>query len=317
MRGIYGIINKVNRKIYVGKAEDIIQRFKRHIRELNQNIHKNKHLQAAYNKYGNKNFEFVILDVLDKNDDLNEREIYRITQYQAYDTRYGYNRTKGGDGGNSYYELMSDEEKKMHNEKQSKRMSGENNPLYGKHMYTNGEHIIYISNDQIEEFEKNGWYKGVPEYVRENERKANMGEQNGFYGKKHSNETRKYLSEMRTGNKNWNYNKHIYHKGNEQKYISEDEIALYMINGWKPGLADYVKENISKKNKGKTQINSHQNAIKYMYQNQIFYGWRQLREYLRAIGYPTISETTILKLTKGKIVKGYDDLINQINIVTE
>jgi len=60
--GIYKIINVVNNKFYVGSAVDLRKRKTRHFCELRNNRHNNRHLQAAWNKYGEKAFTFVIVE---------------------------------------------------------------------------------------------------------------------------------------------------------------------------------------------------------------------------------------------------------------
>lgn len=59
--GIYKITNKVNNKIYIGSAVNFKRRRSEHFSDLKHNNHSNQHLQNAYNKYGEKNFEFSIL----------------------------------------------------------------------------------------------------------------------------------------------------------------------------------------------------------------------------------------------------------------
>ena len=57
--GIYMIRNKVNGKMYIGQAIEMEGvRWKTHRRELKGDYHENKHLQNAWNKYGQDNFEF-------------------------------------------------------------------------------------------------------------------------------------------------------------------------------------------------------------------------------------------------------------------
>jgi group I intron endonuclease len=59
--GIYRIVNKQNGKFYVGSSCDIRDRFYNHKSQLNRNIHDNPHLQNAWNKYGESNFDFVVI----------------------------------------------------------------------------------------------------------------------------------------------------------------------------------------------------------------------------------------------------------------
>jgi group I intron endonuclease len=59
--GIYRISNSVNNKQYIGSSLDIEDRFKRHKRLLKNGIHFNRHLQYAYNKYGEEVFKFEVI----------------------------------------------------------------------------------------------------------------------------------------------------------------------------------------------------------------------------------------------------------------
>jgi group I intron endonuclease len=60
--GIYKIINVLNNKFYVGSAVDFKRRKRRHWWMLRRGDHANKHLQAAWNKYGEKAFTFVVVE---------------------------------------------------------------------------------------------------------------------------------------------------------------------------------------------------------------------------------------------------------------
>lgn len=93
--GIYMIRNVVNGKVYVGKSFDIEKRWANHRYELNKGIHVNNHLQSAWNKYGEGNFEFSIIEECSE-DELNNREIYWIKTLDTYHN--GYNQTEGGEG---------------------------------------------------------------------------------------------------------------------------------------------------------------------------------------------------------------------------
>lgn len=72
--GIYKIINTYNNKFYVGSAINFTARKRRHWWGLRNNRHANKHLQAAWNKYGESSFVFVIVQELQLEDDLLEAE---------------------------------------------------------------------------------------------------------------------------------------------------------------------------------------------------------------------------------------------------
>jgi group I intron endonuclease len=69
-RGIYKIINITNNKFYVGSAVDLKRRKTRHFSELRNRKHNNKHLQAAWDKYGEKSFIFVVVEELEADADV-------------------------------------------------------------------------------------------------------------------------------------------------------------------------------------------------------------------------------------------------------
>ena len=71
--GIYCIINLKNGNRYIGSSKNIRQRLWSHRAELRHNKHENSHLQAAWNKYGEQNFDYYVIEVCDK-DKLLERE---------------------------------------------------------------------------------------------------------------------------------------------------------------------------------------------------------------------------------------------------
>ena len=61
---IYNIINKVNGAVYVGSSarKDPNKRWWRHTKDLRNNVHHNRYLQRAWNKYGAISFEFKIVE---------------------------------------------------------------------------------------------------------------------------------------------------------------------------------------------------------------------------------------------------------------
>jgi group I intron endonuclease len=98
--GIYCIVNLINNKKYVGKAKSITSRKSYHFSLLKNNKHINKHLQNAWNKYGEDNFFFYVLENCDL-EKLNEREKYWVSEFKTNNLDFGYNITEGGDGAGS------------------------------------------------------------------------------------------------------------------------------------------------------------------------------------------------------------------------
>ena len=93
--GIYKITNKVNGKCYIGQSQDIATRFREHKYLLRQNKYGNRKIQNAWNKYGEENFIFEIIEECTI-EELDEKEMKYIKGYNShYD---GYNNTDGGGG---------------------------------------------------------------------------------------------------------------------------------------------------------------------------------------------------------------------------
>lgn len=125
MQAVYKIQNLVNNKVYIGSSVDVEGRFKAHKKSLIDNTHPNHYLQNAWNKYGELNFEFSVIEEVSSN--LREREQYYIEQYDATNHSFGYNilpNTNIGLGVSA-----SDEVKKLI----SQQCSGSKNGHYGKH----------------------------------------------------------------------------------------------------------------------------------------------------------------------------------------
>lgn len=96
--GIYVIRNKVNGSIYVGQTKQrFVKRFFLHQWKLRNGTHDNKHLQRAFNKYGEDAFEFEVEEIIIGNSTFfNSEEMRIIKKYRLQGTCY--NQTDGGDG---------------------------------------------------------------------------------------------------------------------------------------------------------------------------------------------------------------------------
>lgn len=86
--GIYAIRHLESGKVYVGSASNISKRWSRHRKELHAGTHKNKHLQAAWNKYGEEAFVFEVLELTIE---LDAREQFWIDKTGCLNADKGYN----------------------------------------------------------------------------------------------------------------------------------------------------------------------------------------------------------------------------------
>lgn len=97
-QGIYKIVNHKNNKIYIGYASiSLGDRRDSHFACLRNGYHFNKDLQDDFNKYGEENFSFEVVEVIDSDDIevFKEKEKYYIKQYNTI--KDGYNMSAGGD----------------------------------------------------------------------------------------------------------------------------------------------------------------------------------------------------------------------------
>jgi group I intron endonuclease len=118
--GVYTITNIINGKYYVGSSNNIKRRWRHHKDTLRRGIHPNKYLQRAFDKYGEDNFLFEIVELTEEYI-LKEQEILDRNFEATYNIA-----------------IMADAPMtgKKHAEKVkkllSKKLSGKNHPHYGK-----------------------------------------------------------------------------------------------------------------------------------------------------------------------------------------
>jgi hypothetical protein len=99
--GIYQIKNRINGKIFIGNAKNIKGILNSNKFQLKIGRHFNQELQQDYNKYGETNFDYEILDYLkpkedqnyDYTEDLNILEDMWLDKLQPYNEK-GYNSKK-------------------------------------------------------------------------------------------------------------------------------------------------------------------------------------------------------------------------------
>lgn len=84
--GIYIIKNKINSRLYIGSTSDSFRkRWNLHKHHLENDKHRNSHLQYSWNKYGSDNFEFTIIEKCLNKLKVLEREQYYIDSYDFED----------------------------------------------------------------------------------------------------------------------------------------------------------------------------------------------------------------------------------------
>lgn len=93
MYHIYKIENKLNQNLYIGITTNPQVRKNRHFNYLRLNKHPNLHLQSAFNKYGEENFFFEILESFESDEECAyKKEAEYIEKFDAYLNGYNGNR---------------------------------------------------------------------------------------------------------------------------------------------------------------------------------------------------------------------------------
>lgn len=110
--GIYKILNKITGKFYIGSAVSIEARWRRHKHDLRNNKHQNIHLQRAWIKYWEIDFEFIIIKICDKENLIKHEQLY-LDWLKPYNRDIGYNLTPTAGNSNGV----------KHSEETRKRMS--------------------------------------------------------------------------------------------------------------------------------------------------------------------------------------------------
>jgi group I intron endonuclease len=197
--GIYCIENIIDGKKYIGRGKNIIARWRHHRSDLKLNKHGNGYLQNVYNKYGEENLKYWIVQECSK-EYLLLMEIYWIAYYNSYrDDGGGYNLTRGGESmSNASLEtrqkisesqkgkIVSEETRQRISKSLVGRFRGENSPNFGK----------TYSRESVE--------KGI-----KSKKGKYLGKNNKNYGRKASEETRRKQSESHTGEKSHIFGKHL------------------------------------------------------------------------------------------------------------
>lgn len=266
---IYITTNLINGKQYIGRKSS--EKF------LGTNyLGSGVHLKNAINKYGEENFKVEILEEVDSKDNLIEREMYWINEYNAVNSNKFYNHSPGG-----LNEGFVPGEKNLINDPivKSKMIKSKKGHYPEKHRKA------------MQEFYKNNpdapkeWSRKRVENLLNNKEKYNQWITNlskAQTGRTHSEESKEKIRKANTGSK-------LVNNGKIQHWIKPDELEEYLNNGYclggLPRNRDYTKENnpmYGKKGKnnpnyGKVAINNgniRKKVLKEEVQGYLNNGWK-------------------------------------------
>jgi len=185
---IYKATNRINGLSYIGQTiQPLKYRIKKHFNG------KETYFSNALHKYGDENFDWEIIEECNSKEQLNEREQYYISKLNTLRPN-GYNLTLGGDGGTLGYKHTEETKEKLRKPKSEE------------------------TKKKLSESHKG---KKLSEETKEKISKMWSGDGNPMYGKTHSKETKRKISEKakinNKGEKNPMYGK----KGDKSPHFNK------------------------------------------------------------------------------------------------
>lgn len=223
---VYKITNLVNGKLYIGKTNNINNRWNSHCSEANL-CRKRYPLYLAMKKYGVENFKIEMLETLENEEKCFQRETYWIeffkTNIVKYGHDFGYNLSDGGEGPSGHKDTPEQKKRK------SIRQTGNNNNFYGKtHSKESRKRISdarkgkSISDDAKKKISEK--LRGKP---KSEETKKRMSD--AFTGRRYTQKQRENMGKSKRGKPNYKKrgSKHHNAKTTENEVI---EIRLYWNN---------------------------------------------------------------------------------------
>jgi group I intron endonuclease len=182
---IYVAINKINDKKYVGqvsKSRGYLKRFKEHIAEA-ISMRKITYFHNALKYYGESSFEvFLIEDNIDSSV-IDERERFWISYFNSNKKELGYNMTIGGQGVHGY--VFTDRDRA----KMSKNIQ-----KFWDDAKTDVSFMTQRST-RLSQSLKNRQFSENHKKKLSMSASQRTGEKNSFFGKVHSEQTKKLISE--------------------------------------------------------------------------------------------------------------------------
>jgi group I intron endonuclease len=310
MIGIYKIENKVTGSCYYGSSKNIEKRWRVHMSQLNRNVHINYLMQKDWILYGKDNFEFKVVE------ECIQEDLLEIEQkYLDLDSYYNIGKTSsGGDNltKNPNRDSIIDKIKhsvieRMNNLSTEEKKKYFSKPLSENPNWKGGVSYIHCVCGKRIGYGHKHCSKCTPK----------SGENNPFFGKKHSEETKEKL--RKNGKNRTPANAiHIIIEGIEYKSFKEasNSIGLHVTTiRWRclssnPKYKDYYckgnkKETLSLEDQYKRH--SAHSIGKKTSNNKAFYieevEYRTLKEASDALGIPA---TTI----KSRLISGNEKFNN-------
>lgn len=199
---VYKLVFQGEDRFYIGQTKDLTKRYESHWRLLSRKIHHNLHLQNWFNKHKPSFMGMVVLCQFECKTDCDREEVRLINE--TYHNNFNISKKSGGGDLTSYHpnndeirKKISESSKKLwenheYREMMIEKLKGSSNPNY-KDGRTMIKRNYYRCNVDIKSYYSLD--KDEKEILCVSCRsKSRVGNLNNFYGKTHSDETKKVIS---------------------------------------------------------------------------------------------------------------------------
>lgn len=198
---IYEILNAVTGNRYIGRTRQLRKRMIVHRSLLNRGLHRNVNLQLEWTKYGEERFR--VSELASSEEEQDSIRIEEAFIAEAIANGNAYNISRSGKGGDVVH-LHPNKEEVLKNYSESKRKTE----------------------------------SSLSDEARERRRQMRIGESNPFYGKHHSDDSRKRMSESRKRKGIARFSLSEEHRRNLSRSIKE----AYRIKRERAGFTESVKK---------------------------------------------------------------------------
>lgn len=213
LSGIYHIANKTDGKYYIGSSKNLHVRKRTHFNYLRKNKHHNIHLQRAFNKQKESDFEFIVIEFCDNLKDREQAILDELDLQKCYNVSLS---ACGGD-------LISNHPNR--------------DDIIKRNSKTLNDWVASLSPSQLKKkfsypLDKNPNWRGGKTFCKCGNRinsgsmscskcRDRSGKNNPFYGKKHSQEVINKMKIIMLGKYNGNQERVVVVGYTEYKSVSE------------------------------------------------------------------------------------------------
>lgn len=243
---VYITTNLVNFKRYIGS--------KKSSKFLAWYVGSGTIIKKAVSKYGRENFSVEPIEFCSSQEELESREAYWIDYYDAVNSNRFYNLSSAKNGSARESKRSQETKAKLSNSAKNRTL-----PYYIREKISKTvSSQIWVNNGIIEtkatpsnldDYLNRGFLTGRLEFTESHRNHCGnamrgkhhsdntrllisiktSGSRNPFYGKKHSEDSKSKIRESQS-------NRHYINNGIICKRIKEDEMSIYLDNGWVRGM---------------------------------------------------------------------------------